>query len=974
MPSRLNHINIKYSIINNNQEEVKYDRVNPFSYLEYLKYGEFDLSNKISLINSYNGYISEWNSVRGSLPESDESQRRNLYRQLLKEIELNYTNDDERRYLSQYNIDDPLELDVVIPFYVEKIKEITIYFLRKRYELADIQFDWLSRGSLRYLENNIKRYIFSNFTKSDSAFESYRKGYVELGEFQRGYSLDYESLYDLNNYREDIYGGIKDFNKLEGIYSKYVTEDITITVDGGIFKDIISKSKEYDINNLYTPYIMLSSNTDNLIGEAELGDFIKPEFIRASVYFTPNGVGGDNDNGVNINPSYYSNGGKFIDYPVWVKNSTINQAQSGKPIESRELRRFYGYVSREELLGDSTVGVSRYTDKITNWVGTKAEKWANSDVFEEYKENILNREDKNEVFFNLRDNEGVVKYISDIYNNEYYLIKPIKINKHTDKKVYPLKQFGAVDMIAMGQSSESYDYNMVGILDDVGVGMYPETAPEMFDDSKTYNVDVGYFQLGDGRYNSKLSETYPDLVHTDNDPELTSIYEREYRSGRVLIRVSGGGKFIGLDGLLSEDELGGANINEILDIEILSNVMVIRTSNKILFVRVGFDYKASKIRLDTYFRNYFDNVVEVAKKTGDIWFDGKNSIYFSEVEVDGTLVKPIIRRLSVDVMMVDKVYEVSSEDLHNFTLPDIISIDSISRPSIAKHGSRDRFLLTTMIKDIYKNYLYLLSIFEEGVGGKLKFISNKLISPHMLTISSGVGAKFPHSSEINDYLNDGYRVYYNVNDNKIEHKSTPTYKVEEIKTYNIDRGEEIVDKPLLVYKLSDFPDIEPTTRLDHNGFNVYSYDIGEIYGPCEFEFDILELNKFTDIITPNTHIFSILYNIDGINFSRGVSANNTRDYNKEFFKSPINQSDIKQKFVVGNDGEDKEVIFRLVELDGTFHTFEVKFRIHSIDINDKFTDINLLDSRYFSNGGKDFVKLYLNTRNPDYVTGVKFSL
>ena len=124
-----------------------------------MPFNDFALSSTVTvetdLFNLYTEYVKQFYNDR----VKDRRDARNLiteqYVDLLKEITLNYTTTEERRFLSNVDLENKRELDIIIPFYVKKLKQITQYLVKKR---QDVQFSKI-RTSLKGSNQGIERHI-----------------------------------------------------------------------------------------------------------------------------------------------------------------------------------------------------------------------------------------------------------------------------------------------------------------------------------------------------------------------------------------------------------------------------------------------------------------------------------------------------------------------------------------------------------------------------------------------------------------------------------------------------------------------------------------------------------------------------------------------------------------------------------------------------------------------------------------------
>lgn len=106
----------------------------PLTYLDWLQLETtFD---KATAFEQYTIYLTDWYNQKGiSSVEVQTEYVRNLYINLLKQIALDYTTADEKRFLSNIDYDNDQDLDIALPFFTKKLKQIAIYYASQRDEL-----------------------------------------------------------------------------------------------------------------------------------------------------------------------------------------------------------------------------------------------------------------------------------------------------------------------------------------------------------------------------------------------------------------------------------------------------------------------------------------------------------------------------------------------------------------------------------------------------------------------------------------------------------------------------------------------------------------------------------------------------------------------------------------------------------------------------------------------------------------------
>ena len=106
----------------------------PLSYTEWLQYEPtFDRS---TAFEEYTKYLNEWYKLKGVDSKLAQQQYiKNIYTELLKQIALEYTTPDEKRFLQNIDFTNQHDLDVALPFFAKKLKQIAIYYASQRDEI-----------------------------------------------------------------------------------------------------------------------------------------------------------------------------------------------------------------------------------------------------------------------------------------------------------------------------------------------------------------------------------------------------------------------------------------------------------------------------------------------------------------------------------------------------------------------------------------------------------------------------------------------------------------------------------------------------------------------------------------------------------------------------------------------------------------------------------------------------------------------
>lgn len=158
----------------------------------------------------YVEYIKQWNLKKESTELQIEQSITDRYTQLLRDITLKYTTIDEKRFLANVDFTDELDVDIIIPFYSRKIREICDFYSTKRQKLKHK----ISKNKIKGTPTSLEKSIFETIT--DVVFSDV----LEVGTYQK--LVDEEILLsDLNIEVEELYD----------LYTSYLDNDPDVSYD-----------------------------------------------------------------------------------------------------------------------------------------------------------------------------------------------------------------------------------------------------------------------------------------------------------------------------------------------------------------------------------------------------------------------------------------------------------------------------------------------------------------------------------------------------------------------------------------------------------------------------------------------------------------------------------------------------------------------------------------------------------------------
>jgi len=175
------------SVSNTNALDVE----NPFSFLEFIKIIDRVISGDL-MQPVYLSYLREWHRVKNVNEVDSSAVIVQKYREFIKDIAINYTNEDEKKFLSQINLDDPLDLELAVPFYSKKLIEISNFYNKKREELKYQVLKKKMTGTSDLLKTELKNSIISYLEGlQDSAY------LFDVDSLKRELNVEIEELYDI---------------------------------------------------------------------------------------------------------------------------------------------------------------------------------------------------------------------------------------------------------------------------------------------------------------------------------------------------------------------------------------------------------------------------------------------------------------------------------------------------------------------------------------------------------------------------------------------------------------------------------------------------------------------------------------------------------------------------------------------------------------------------------------------------------
>ena len=168
----------------------------PFSYMDWVQALDASIVSESDLFGRYNSYLANWYKDKKLEAEGFDEYRRDVYVDLLREVTINYTTEDEKRYLSNINYNSRRELDAILPFFVTRLKEITQYIVNIRNEVSTVRAKQNLKGSERGVKAAVTEIVTDLLDDPDFTDKHPIANMYPLSSIVDNIYIELEPLYD----------------------------------------------------------------------------------------------------------------------------------------------------------------------------------------------------------------------------------------------------------------------------------------------------------------------------------------------------------------------------------------------------------------------------------------------------------------------------------------------------------------------------------------------------------------------------------------------------------------------------------------------------------------------------------------------------------------------------------------------------------------------------------------------------------
>lgn len=376
---------IPNSIIN--QESTVYnDSVAPYPYLTFITL--INVNSITDATQLYNEYVIAWKQTKVSNTSTTEYKDtiKEKYYELLNNINLSYTDTEERRFLTNLDLTNPLDRDILIPFYINKINDITNYFISKREELKFTVEKNKRSNSKKGFAAQLKTFIINELTQNNA--------YINLSDYTLNaltddLEIDILEKYDIfpHYYDIDPETSANQYNVKDILFNKYFTNNI-LDYNRLAFVDeqsyLISAIREYALFITDIGFGISFTNDANDIASLKPKDFINQTHSNTVKDLNINTYKSLTQQYAGVDMHYISsfNGdtqiGKLFDATAShanrlnVKNTSIQNIPANEYVTQRNVGKFflpnnqsvsfYNAYNKRYNLNDNISGVCIYPD------------------------------------------------------------------------------------------------------------------------------------------------------------------------------------------------------------------------------------------------------------------------------------------------------------------------------------------------------------------------------------------------------------------------------------------------------------------------------------------------------------------------------------------------------------------------------------------------------------------------------------
>jgi hypothetical protein len=152
----------------------------------------------------YNDYLINWYKNKENTKNDLTLQTKVNFLNLLKQIQVFFTDEEKENWYSGINIDNEKEVLLAIPYFARKLKNISLYYLQLREQIKRSKIKYNLAGSNKSIVKQIQDIILQNYTKKGDGVitlpSTLWSHIPSLSSIQNSFTIEIEELYDTASY------------------------------------------------------------------------------------------------------------------------------------------------------------------------------------------------------------------------------------------------------------------------------------------------------------------------------------------------------------------------------------------------------------------------------------------------------------------------------------------------------------------------------------------------------------------------------------------------------------------------------------------------------------------------------------------------------------------------------------------------------------------------------------------------------
>jgi hypothetical protein len=203
MDSKFATLELQNSITYEANNPLAIDKANPLPFLDWVKYFASISTDPSFLLIQYKNYVNAWFNVQKTNPTDKQNTVKNLYVSLFKDISVNFLTHEEKRFVSNVNLNNVSEITAILPLFVRKIKDICLYFVSQRENVKHSVYDHNLKSSPFSIDKAINNALNQSFL-DPKINKLFADSGISINDVRNKLIIEIEPLYDLETNYYDI--------------------------------------------------------------------------------------------------------------------------------------------------------------------------------------------------------------------------------------------------------------------------------------------------------------------------------------------------------------------------------------------------------------------------------------------------------------------------------------------------------------------------------------------------------------------------------------------------------------------------------------------------------------------------------------------------------------------------------------------------------------------------------------------------